>query len=103
MQKEAKVCPQNTPNSNTTTTMGKGQAQEPSYLKNHVVIHNYFGPDRPQSFDTRSLFDRTKFSRATPDEDYDGVPQNRLSYHQKIQALLQSYWKRWLQEYLHNL
>lgn len=40
---------------------------------------------------------------AAPDEDLDGVQENRLSYHQRIQALVQSYWKRWHQEYIHHL
>ena len=31
---------------------------------------------------------------AAPDENLDGVPQNRLSYHQQIQLLVQSLWKR---------
>ena len=40
---------------------------------------------------------------AAADENLDEVPQNWLSYHQQIQLLEQSFWKRWSQEYFLHL
>ena len=40
---------------------------------------------------------------AAPVDDMDNIQINRLSHHQMIQRLVQSYWKRWQQEYVHQL
>lgn len=38
-----------------------------------------------------------------PEPDWEQVPSSRLSIWQHVQKLQQSFWKRWHQEYLHEL
>jgi hypothetical protein len=38
-----------------------------------------------------------------PNPDYRWVPQNRLSHYQYMQKLLQNFWHKWSEEYLHRL
>lgn len=40
---------------------------------------------------------------ARPETCDEGVPVNRLKYHQQLQRMLQQFWKRWSEEYLRTL
>lgn len=40
---------------------------------------------------------------STPDRDFTDLPTTKLSKYQEIQKMIQSFWKRWSNEYLHNL
>lgn len=40
---------------------------------------------------------------SAPDEDYTDIAQNRLSTFQRLQQIVQHFWKRWQREYLHQL